>query len=87
MLAKIFGFYRISFKNSSTGKQIKMDVVVMENIFWGRQISKIFDLKGSVRNRLVKSTGNQAEVLLDENLMQCELCSYFRLKIISSRRL
>ena len=54
-----------------TGKQVKMDVVVTENLFRGRKISKIFDLKGSVRNRHVKSTGNNAEVLLDENLVQC----------------
>ena len=33
---------------------------------------KIFDLKGSVRNRHVQSTGKQHEVLLDENLVECE---------------
>jgi 1-phosphatidylinositol-3-phosphate 5-kinase len=42
----------------------------MENLFKDRKIARIFDLKGSVRNRHVKSTGNQAEVLLDENLVQ-----------------
>jgi 1-phosphatidylinositol-3-phosphate 5-kinase len=36
--------------------------------FW----SKIYDLKGSTRNRHVKSTGRENEVLLDENLVQCE---------------
>ena len=70
VLAKIFGFYRMGFKNSITGKSIKMDVVIMENLFKERKISKIFDLKGSVRNRHVKSTGNPYEVLLDENLME-----------------
>jgi hypothetical protein len=64
------GFYRISFKNSS-GKTIKQEVMVMENLFYKRKISRIFDLKGSVRNRLVKSTGDEKEVLLDENLLQC----------------
>ena len=34
--------------------------------------SKIYDLKGSTRNRHVKSTGRENEVLLDENLVQCE---------------
>ena len=56
-----------------SGKQTKMDLVVMENLFMGRAISKIFDLKGSVRNRMVKSTGKEAEVLLDENLVQCKI--------------
>jgi len=31
---------------------------------------KIYDLKGSTRNRHVKSTGRENEVLLDENLVQ-----------------
>ena len=70
ILAKIVGFYRLSYKNAS-GKTIKQEVVVMENLFYGRRISRIFDLKGSIRNRLVKSTGDEKEVLLDENLVQC----------------
>ncbi len=69
-LVKIFGFYRLGFKNSSTGKSMKMDVMVMENLFYGQQIERIFDLKGSMRNRLVQSTGAQNQVLLDENLIQ-----------------
>jgi len=32
--------------------------------------SKIYDLKGSTRNRHVQSTGRENEVLLDENLVQ-----------------
>ena len=70
LLTKIFGFYKIGFKNAVTGRSVKMDVLVMENLFMDRKISRIFDLKGSVRNRHVKSTGHQAEVLLDENLME-----------------
>ncbi|KAJ3079205.1 1-phosphatidylinositol-3-phosphate 5-kinase, partial [Quaeritorhiza haematococci] len=70
VLAKIFGFYRIGFKNPTTGKSMKMDLLVMENLFYERKISRIFDLKGSMRNRHVQSTGKQNEVLLDENLVQ-----------------
>jgi hypothetical protein len=48
-----------------------MDIVVMENLFYERpNISRIFDLKGSVRNRHVQSTGKQNEVLLDNNLLE-----------------
>jgi len=32
---------------------------------------KIFDLKGSTRNRHAQSTGRENEVLLDENLLEC----------------
>ncbi|KAI8907211.1 hypothetical protein EDD86DRAFT_192392 [Gorgonomyces haynaldii] len=70
VLAKIFGFYRIGFKNPSTGKNMKMDLLVMENLFYERTISRIFDLKGSMRNRHVQSTGNDNQVLLDENLVE-----------------
>ncbi|KAJ3273208.1 1-phosphatidylinositol-3-phosphate 5-kinase [Terramyces sp. JEL0728] len=71
LLAKIFGFYSISYKNPVTRKNVKMDILVMENLFYERQnISRIFDLKGSVRNRHVQSTGKQKEVLLDKNLLE-----------------
>lgn len=69
-LAKIFGLFRISMRNSATGKSFKLDVVVMENLFYGRQCTRIFDLKGSMRNRHVKETGAPGEVLLDENLVE-----------------
>ncbi|KAI8336116.1 hypothetical protein BC941DRAFT_398005 [Chlamydoabsidia padenii] len=70
VLAKIFGFYSIGYKNSNTGKSMRMDVLVMENLFYQRNIKKIFDLKGSMRNRHVESTGKEDEVLLDENLVE-----------------
>ncbi|KAI8829761.1 hypothetical protein BJ741DRAFT_538273 [Chytriomyces cf. hyalinus JEL632] len=70
VLAKIFGFYRIGYKNPTTNKYLKMDVLVMENLFYERTISRIFDLKGSMRNRHVQSTGKQNQVLLDENLLE-----------------
>ncbi|KAI9270494.1 hypothetical protein BDA99DRAFT_557319 [Phascolomyces articulosus] len=70
VLAKIFGFYTIGYKNSANGKSMRMDVVVMENLFYQRKVKKIFDLKGSMRNRHVQSTGKQDEVLLDENLVE-----------------
>ncbi|RIA92962.1 hypothetical protein C1645_763745 [Glomus cerebriforme] len=69
-LAKIFGFYRIGFRNEHSGKNTKIDVIVMENLFYERKVSKIFDLKGSMRNRHVQSTGKENEVLLDENLLE-----------------
>ncbi|GJN89682.1 hypothetical protein Rhopal_002669-T1 [Rhodotorula paludigena] len=47
VLAKVFGIYRISL-----GKHYRnVDFLVMENLFYGRQLRQIFDLKGSTRNR------------------------------------
>jgi 1-phosphatidylinositol-3-phosphate 5-kinase len=42
----------------------------MENLFYDRSLTRIFDLKGSMRNRRIKSTGEQNEVLLDENMVE-----------------
>ncbi|KAG5437249.1 hypothetical protein PCANB_001042 [Pneumocystis canis] len=70
VMAKIIGFYQIGSRNPHTGKVTKMDVLVTENLFYGRKTSRIFDLKGSMRNRHVQSTGKENEVLLDENLVE-----------------
>ncbi len=69
-LAKILGCFRIGFKNSQTGKSLKLDCLVMEHLFYGRETTQIFDLKGSMRNRLVQQTGKANEVLQDENLVE-----------------
>ena len=72
LLGKIVGVYRVSFKNNTTGSAIKTSVLVMENLFYCRTITDRFDLKGSVRNRLVNLEELDSEgeiVLLDENLL------------------
>lgn len=69
-IAKIFGFYQVEIKNSMNGKTFKMDFLIMENLFYNRTTTRIFDLKGSMRNRHVKQTGKENEVLLDENMIE-----------------
>jgi len=70
----------------------------MENLFYDRRFTKvgtlhfnlkiltflqIYDLKGSTRNRHVRSTGRENEVLLDENLVEGDkLSSCLRLTLI-----
>lgn len=71
VLVKIFGFYQIQVKNSFPGgKSYTMDVLIMENLFYNRKMSRIFDLKGSMRNRHAEQTGKENEVLLDENMVE-----------------
>jgi 1-phosphatidylinositol-3-phosphate 5-kinase len=41
----------------------------MENLFYDREPNRRYDLKGSMRNRKIQSTGERDEVLLDENLV------------------
>ncbi|CDR98920.1 hypothetical protein [Sporisorium scitamineum] len=69
-LAKIFGCFRIGFRNPQTGKSLKLDCFVMENLFYGVEGIRSYDLKGSTRNRYVQETGKESEVLLDENLIE-----------------
>ncbi|KAK4105705.1 hypothetical protein N658DRAFT_463270 [Parathielavia hyrcaniae] len=70
VIAKMFGFFRIFIKNPLTNTEIKLDLLVMENLFYDRCPSRTFDLKGSMRNRKIQSTGEQNEVLLDENMVE-----------------
>ncbi|XP_069471711.1 1-phosphatidylinositol 3-phosphate 5-kinase isoform X3 [Ambystoma mexicanum] len=72
-LAKILGVFRIGYKNSQNNTEKKLDLLVMENLFYGRKMAQVFDLKGSLRNRNVKTdTGKEScdVVLLDENLLK-----------------
>jgi len=66
----MLGFYQIIIKNPVTGVELNWNVLVMENLFYDRSPSRIFDLKGSMRNRKIQSTGEQNEVLLDENMVE-----------------
>lgn len=77
VIAKIMGFYQVQVRNPITNKSMKMDILVMENLFYDRKLSRIFDLKGSMRNRHVEQTGKANEVLLDENMVEC--MSFLRL--------
>ncbi|KAK6349203.1 1-phosphatidylinositol-3-phosphate 5-kinase [Orbilia blumenaviensis] len=68
-IAKMLGFFTIYIKNPNTGTEFRWDLLVMENLFYDRKMSRTFDLKGSMRNRYVQETGEQNEVLLDENMV------------------
>jgi 1-phosphatidylinositol-3-phosphate 5-kinase len=70
VIAKMLGFFQVSIKNPQTGTDVKLDLLVTENLFYDRVPSRIFDLKGSMRNRKIQSTGEQNEVLLDENMVE-----------------
>ena len=65
VLAKLIGFYTIKIKNLETGAiQSKADLLVMENLFYDRNISKTFDLKG-IQGRKVKTHGDTSKTLFD----------------------
>jgi 1-phosphatidylinositol-3-phosphate 5-kinase len=52
------------------GKETKMDLMVMENLFFNRNIVRVYDLKGSSRSRYNPDTSGSNKVLLDTNLVE-----------------
>ncbi|XP_073394544.1 1-phosphatidylinositol-3-phosphate 5-kinase FAB1A [Physcomitrium patens] len=64
-LAKILGFYTVSVKSGYEKKD--MDLLVMENLTYGKTISRMYDLKGSLRSRY---NSDITGPLLDQNLLE-----------------
>jgi len=80
ILSKIVGLYQISYYNKSTGNRWTDQLVVMENAFCNFQINQTYDLKGSIRNRYVKTTDEEIlhqkpimHTLLDGNFLESTL--------------
>ncbi|KAF2304224.1 hypothetical protein GH714_028660 [Hevea brasiliensis] len=69
-LAKILGIYQVSSKHLKGGKESKMDVLVMENLLFKRNVVRLYDLKGSSRSRYNPDTSGSNKVLLDQNLIE-----------------
>lgn len=69
-LAKILGIYQVTSKNVKGGKDSRMDVLVMENLLFRREVTRIYDLKGSARSRYNPDSSGDNKVLLDQNLIE-----------------
>ncbi|KAJ4974799.1 hypothetical protein NE237_007973 [Protea cynaroides] len=69
-LAKILGIYQVTVKHLKGGRVTKMDLMVMENLFFRRSISRVYDLKGSSRSRYNPDKTGNNNVLLDMNLLE-----------------
>uniref|UniRef100_A0A3N7FK44 1-phosphatidylinositol-3-phosphate 5-kinase n=2 Tax=Populus trichocarpa TaxID=3694 RepID=A0A3N7FK44_POPTR len=69
-LAKILGIYQVTVKHLRGVKETKMDLMVMENLFFNRNIGRVYDLKGSSRSRYNTDTSGSNKVLLDTNLVE-----------------
>ncbi len=58
----------------SSGKDSVMDVLVMENVLYAANTTRIYDLKGSERSRWSQEDPTQAgAVLMDDNLRENNL--------------
>ncbi|GAB2268911.1 1-phosphatidylinositol-3-phosphate 5-kinase fab1b [Dionaea muscipula] len=69
-LAKVLGIYQVATKYPKGGKETKMDVLVMENLLFGRKVTRLYDLKGSTRSRYNPDSSGSNKVLLDQNLIE-----------------
>lgn len=61
---------KVSSKHLKVGRESKMDVLVMENLLFRRNIAQLYDLKGSSRSRYNPDTSGNNKVLLDQNLIE-----------------
>jgi 1-phosphatidylinositol-3-phosphate 5-kinase len=69
VIARMLGLFQVTIRNPASGMEFNWFMIVMENLFYDREPNRRFDLKGSMRNRKIESTGERDEVLLDENLV------------------
>ncbi|OAY36330.1 1-phosphatidylinositol-3-phosphate 5-kinase FAB1B isoform X2 [Manihot esculenta] len=69
-LAKILGIYQVTSRHPKGGKESKMDVLVMENLLFRRNLTRLYDLKGSSRSRYNADSSGNNKVLLDQNLIE-----------------
>ncbi|KZV43468.1 hypothetical protein F511_09911 [Dorcoceras hygrometricum] len=61
---------QVTSKHLKGGKESKMDVLVMENLLFGRNLTRLYDLKGSSRSRYNPDSSGSNKVLLDQNLIE-----------------
>ncbi|URD93737.1 Phosphatidylinositol-4-phosphate 5-Kinase [Musa troglodytarum] len=61
---------KVAVKNLKGGKESRMDVLVMENLLFGRNVKWLYDLKGSSRSRYNADLSGNNKVLLDQNLIE-----------------
>ncbi|KAH7433884.1 hypothetical protein KP509_07G091000 [Ceratopteris richardii] len=69
-LAKILGIYQVTVKHVKGGREIRMDMMIMENLLYGRHVTRVYDLKGSLRSRYNADAAASDAVLLDQNLLE-----------------
>lgn len=63
-------FFKLQVRQYKSGKEVKTDLMVMENLLFGHSFSRIYDLKGAVFSRYVPDTNDREKVLLDQNFIE-----------------
>lgn len=61
---------QVTVRQPKSGKETRHDLMVMENLSFGRKITRQYDLKGALHARFTATSANGAEdVLLDQNFV------------------
>ncbi|VFQ70830.1 unnamed protein product [Cuscuta campestris] len=68
-LAKILGVYQVTIRPTKNGKEKKYELMVMENLSFGRVITRQYDLKGALHARFNTPSNEAGNVLLDQNFV------------------
>ncbi|KAG8378364.1 hypothetical protein BUALT_Bualt08G0129800 [Buddleja alternifolia] len=68
-LAKILGIYQVVIRATKNTKETRHDLLVMENLSFGRQIARQYDLKGALHARCNTAGNGSGDVLLDQNFV------------------
>ncbi|KAH8859668.1 1-phosphatidylinositol 3-phosphate 5-kinase [Schistosoma japonicum] len=69
VLSRILGIFHVGFKNSASGEAHRFDVLVMENLYYGRtKLAYIYDLKGSLRKRLADESSSGINNVSNNNV-------------------
>jgi len=68
-MSKIFGVFSVRWKDG-----VKKDLIVMENLHYNCTLLQVYDLKGSLRGRMVENP-TADDVQLDENLLRTNFTS------------
>lgn len=69
-LAKILGIYQVTIRQPKSGKEVKYDLIVMENLLFGKTVTRLYDLKGAEYARYTKDTDGTGKVFLDTNFVE-----------------
>ncbi|TKY51496.1 putative 1-phosphatidylinositol-3-phosphate 5-kinase FAB1D [Spatholobus suberectus] len=68
-LAKLLGIYQVTKRHVKSGKEVKCDLMVMENLTYNRNITRQYDLKGALYARYNSAADGAGDVLLDQNFV------------------
>ncbi|CAL5209312.1 unnamed protein product [Lathyrus oleraceus] len=69
-LAKVLGIYQVTRRHIKSGKEVKHDLMVMENLAYNRNIVRQYDLKGALFERYTSDAAGAEDVLLDQNFVE-----------------